>query len=324
MWAQVLVAPSRFALVDVPRPDESDLPDGQVLVRTLAGGICGSDLPNFRGQVSLVVKGGSDAGTAGVPGFPMHEIVGEIVASRHPAHTVGDRVVGWASGLNGLAEYVVSKGDGLQTFPAALAPEIAIMLQPVACAIYAVERIPGLPGSDVAVIGQGPIGLLFSHVSKTFGARRVVGVDRVDRSDVATVFGVDEPVHASSDRWVDNLADRDRPRVVIEAIGHQMSTLDHSVRAAAPEGVVYYFGVPDDSHYPLPINMFLRKNLTLMSGATLERRRVLALAADYLAAHPYLADAYLTHSFPSREAEDAYRLASTPAPGRLKVSLTMT
>lgn len=324
MWAQVLVAPSRFTLVDIPQPSEDDLTDGHVLLRTLAGGVCGSDLPNFRGQVSLVVKGGSEFGTAGVPGFPMHEVVGEIVASRHPAHQVGDRVVGWASSLNGLAEYVISHGDGLQTFPAQLPPEIAVMLQPLACALYAVEKIPAVPGSDVAVIGQGPIGLLFSHVSKDFGARRVIGVDRVDRSDVAAVFGVDEAVHASSDRWVENLADRDRPRVVIEAIGHQMSTLDHCVRAVAPEGVIYYFGVPDDSHYPLPINMFLRKNLTLMSGATLERRRVLVQAADYLAAHPYLVDAYLTHSFPSDNAEDAYRLASVPASGRLKVTLEMS
>jgi L-iditol 2-dehydrogenase len=324
MWAQVLVAPQKFAMVEVPQPAAGDLSEGEVLLRTLAGGICGSDLPNFRGQVSLVVKGGSDSRTAGVPGFPLHEIVGVATASRYPGIAVGDKVVGWASGLNGLAEYVVTSGDGLQAYAPSLDPGVAVMLQPLACVLYALERVPALPGAHVAVIGQGPMGLLFSHVAKSMGARKVTGIDRVDRSDVATCYGVDEVLHASSDRWAAGLRDGSRPGIVIEAIGHQMSTLDHAVTAAASGGIIFYFGVPDDTHYPLPINAFLRKNLTLISGATLERRRMLAAAGTYLAEHPALAESFLTHSFPSDHAEEAFRLASVPAPGRLKVTLAMS
>src|SRR5205085_2342935 len=74
MQAQRLVAPERFELVDVPAPEPEALAEGQVLVRVLAGGVCGSDLPFFRGGISPDV--GPDAREFGTPGFPMHEVAG--------------------------------------------------------------------------------------------------------------------------------------------------------------------------------------------------------------------------------------------------------
>lgn len=77
--------------------------------------------------------------------------------------------------------------------------------QPLARAMCALEQVRPLAGASVAVIGQGPIGLLFGHLARTAGARHVIGVDRVDRSGVAGVYGVHETVHAPSDRWVASL-----------------------------------------------------------------------------------------------------------------------
>ena len=50
MWAQQIVAPSRLSLTMVPDVEDSDLYPGAVLLRMLAGGICGSDGPKFRGE----------------------------------------------------------------------------------------------------------------------------------------------------------------------------------------------------------------------------------------------------------------------------------
>ena len=47
MRAGLLTAPATWTPVEVPAPDPAALPDGEVLVRVLAGGICGSDLPAF-------------------------------------------------------------------------------------------------------------------------------------------------------------------------------------------------------------------------------------------------------------------------------------
>ncbi len=49
MWAYRLVAPYTFERVDIPEKTSECLGDRQVLLHFLAAGICGSDLPGFRG-----------------------------------------------------------------------------------------------------------------------------------------------------------------------------------------------------------------------------------------------------------------------------------
>lgn len=319
MWAQQLVAPRTLVEVDVPAPAERDLGEREVLVEVLAGGICGSDLPTFRG--GKPADGPAARGYEPVPGAPLHEVVGRVLATTDPDHEVGSRVVGWASKFDGLAERIVSRGDDLAPAATALPPERAVLLQPLACVIYAVQQIPRVEGARAAVLGLGPIGLLFAHVLRSAGAASVTGVDLVDRSGLAADFGLDETVHGSTDRWVSGLAPTDRPDVVVEAVGHNITTLNHAITACAKGGSVYAFGVPDDPIYPIDVNAMLRRNLTLMSGITLERPRMLLAAGEYLAAHPELADTYVTDIHPADKAQQAFDAAVRPAPAQVKITL---
>ncbi|MCZ8381987.1 zinc-binding dehydrogenase [Mycobacterium sp. CPCC 205372] len=320
MWSYRLVAPFTFERTDRPEPSAAGLADGQVLLRFLAAGICGSDLPGFRGTRGRL-PGDTGAHAAEMDGFPIHEIAGEVIASRHPRHRDGDRVVGWASGFDGLQQLVVADGDGLAPFDRALSPAQAVGLQPLACVLYAVEQLPALAGRRVAVIGQGSIGLLFSYVAKAAGAAEVIGVDPVDRAALAAKFGVDTAVRATSDRWVGHLDPADRPDIVIEAVGHQVATLNHAVEAAAFGGTVFYFGVPDDDSYPINMRAMLRNNLTLKSGVTQDRRRVLERAGRFAAEHPGLLPRYLTHTFGVDAVAEAFELACRPTPGRVKIAI---
>ncbi|WP_405181904.1 zinc-binding dehydrogenase [Nocardia sp. NBC_01377] len=322
MWAQMLSAPGRFETIEVPAPDAADLAPGQVLLATKAGAICGSDLPNFKGAPFPHPKNQGKWVTS-APGFPMHEVVGEVIASNHAEHTKGDLVVGWASGFDAIAEVIVSDGAGLAGFDTELAPSTAVMLQPLACVLYAVDQLDDVTGKTVAVVGQGPIGLLFSHVLKSRGARHVVGVDRVDRGDVGTIFGVDEVVTASANLWAASLGAGDRPEVVVEAVGHQVTTMKNCLDAVAFGGEIYYFGIPDDQVYPIEMMTLLRKNLTLRSGATIERQRVLEDAGIYLAKNPELRDVYVSHVFPVGDVEAAFRAAVAPQAGQFKISIDM-
>ena len=223
MWAYRLIAPYTFERVEIPEKTPESLGDRQVLLRFLAAGVCGSDLPGFRGTKGRL-PGDTGVSAAEMDGFPIHEVVGEVIASRHRSHGIGDRVVGWASGFDGLMEHVVADGDGLAPFDPELTPQHAVALQPLACVLYALEQLP-IKGNHVAVIGQGSIGLLFSYAAKALGARHVTGVDPVDRDQVGKEFGVDTIVRATSDRWVSHLDGDDRPDIVIEAVGHQVATL---------------------------------------------------------------------------------------------------
>nr|BFE57765.1 zinc-binding dehydrogenase [Dactylosporangium thailandense] len=319
MWAARLVAPSTFAHVTVPAPLAAALVPGEVLLRVRAGAICGSDMPLFKGAIQRQGGlGNHPDGAPPGPGCPMHEVVGEVIASRHPGFATGDTAVGWALGQDAIAELVVTEGDSLVPGDGRLPPAEAIVAQPLACVIYAVERMGDVSGQRVAVLGQGPIGMLFSHVLTSRGAF-VTGVDRVDRSAEAPAFGVGEFVHASCDRWAESLGPGDRPQVVVESIGHQVGTLTCAIDAVAGGGLVYYFGVPDDLVYPVPMHTFFRKDLTLRAGTTKDRPRVLRLAQQYLRDHPALLDAYVTDRLPMTRVQEAYDRAAAPRPGQLKV-----
>ncbi|MHC9297236.1 zinc-binding dehydrogenase [Mycobacterium sp. LTG2003] len=320
MWCYRLVAPYTFERTEVDRPAPDSLRDGHVLLRFLAAGVCGSDLPGFRGTQGKL-PGDTGRSAAEMNGFPIHEIVGEVLASRHPDHRPGDRVVGWASGFDGLMEHVVADGDGLAAYDPVLTPQLAVALQPLACVLYAMEQLGDIAGRHVAVIGQGSIGLLFSYVAKAFGAERVTGVDPVCRAGIAEQFGVDTTVRATSDRWVTHLDAADRPHVVIEAVGHQVATLNHALIAAAFGGTVFYFGVPDDDSYPISMRTMLRNNLTLKSGVTLDRHRVLRRADEFAAQHRELLPNYVTHTFGIDEVQSAFELACRPVPSRVKIAI---
>lgn len=321
MWSYRLTAPFTFERTDIAEPSPESLADGQVLLDFLAAGICGSDLPGFRGTQGKL-PGDTGPCAAGMNGFPIHEIVGEVLASRHPDHRAGERVVGWASGFDGLMGRVVADGSGLVAYDPALTPQLAVGLQPLACVLYAMEQLPDVTGRHVAVIGQGSIGLLFSYVAKALGAGRVTGVDPVDRCSVSAQFGVDTPIRATSDRWVRHLEPSGKPEIVIEAVGHQVATLNHALEAAAFGGTVFYFGVPDDDSYPISMRTMLRNNLTLKSGVTLDRQRVLRRADDFAREHPGLLPSYVTHTFSFDDVPAAFELACLPVPERVKIAIT--
>ncbi|WIM86964.1 zinc-binding dehydrogenase [Candidatus Mycobacterium wuenschmannii] len=320
MWCYRLTAPYQFERIAIDEKTPESLADGQVLLRFLAAGVCGSDMPAFRGVRGLLP---GDHGRSGAEkdGFPIHEVVGEVLASRNDRHRPGDRVVGWASGFDGLMERVITDGNQVASYDPTLSPAQAIGLQPLACVLYAIEQLPDLAGRHVGVIGQGSIGLLFAAAAKAAGARQVTGVDPIDRAEIAAQFGADTYVRATSDRWVSHLEPADRPDVVIETVGHQVATLNHAIEATAPGGTVFYFGVPDDDSYPISMRTMLRRNLTLKSGVALDRPRMLELANKFAADHPGLLARYSTHTFGIDDVQAAFELAARPVSDRGKIAI---
>lgn len=321
MWAFQLTGPRTFERVLVPPPRIDSLKAGEVLIRMEAGSVCGSDLPIYRGRDSLERPDGNRLG-ANLPGYPLHEVAGIVVETRDPSLRVGQRVIGWSTHHAGLAEYAVSQGDAVYPYSDELTPLQAVQLQTLACVLDTVERLPDPKSTRrVAVLGLGPIGLLFSRILKERGAGFVEGVDRLDRSDVAVNFGIDSCVHSSVDRWEKNLTEEERPDLLVEVIGHDPEMLTVSIDAVAPNGYVFCFGVPDVPVYPIPMNTMLRKNITLASGFVLDRRRWLAEAERLVLSRPEILGGYATDTFAAAEAGKAFETACTARSGRVKVLL---
>jgi L-iditol 2-dehydrogenase len=288
---------------------------GRVLVRLLAGGICGSDLPSFLGRRNTFVD------CLGEPGYPLHEVVGEVVISNAPELAAGERVVGWAEGHRGLAEYFVARADNLLAIDDELTAVEATVIQPLCTVLHALNRVDVVEGRRAAVIGQGPIGLLFSHALKARGAAWVTGVDRVDRRDMAPTFGVDEPVWDDGAEWALRLGSDEQFDIVVEAVGHQAATLEASVDAVAAFGTVLAFGVPDETHYAFPFKSFFRKHVTLLAGAAEDRHHSLVIARDYLREHRSLLAPYITEIVPVAQAQEAFDRAVRPTLAQGKIVL---
>jgi len=321
VWAQQLTGPGTFQPVEVPAPAAGDLGSGEVIVALEHGGICGSDLPYFRAGGRPVVEPGRLAGAP--PGFPMHEIVGRVQASRDLGVGVGDRVVGWASASDALAELVVTAGSGLHPVPAGGPGPTTVAAQPLACVMYAVDQLGDLRGKRAAVLGLGAIGLLFAWELRQRGAAVVVGVDPVDRTGHAAAFGLDEVLVTGSGPWSESLAAADRPDVIVEAVGHQTATVGDAVRAVADGGTVYCFGIPVRDAYPIDVYAVVRRNLRIIGGLTKERRAVLGRALAHLREFPQVADELVTHVLSGSDAPAAYADACTPREGRLKTVLAL-
>lgn len=312
MWACLLDSPGHLAVTTARAPEPSDLRDGEVLIELSAVGICGSDIPKF--------VGGS---TKPLPGWPAHEIVGTIIGARGARLRTGQRVAGLASNHNGLAQRIISTTDTLVAIDGQLSDEEAIVIQPLATAHAALSRVKKLRGARVTVIGLGPLGLLLAHLARD-SAALVTGIDRVDRRDIASAFGLHEVVWSGSRTWAASIGTDQLADVVVEAVGHQAGTLNDAITAAAPDGHVVGFGIPDDSHYALDYLTLFRKRLTLTAGTTYPWQPHLRAGQQHLFKHPDLARQLMTHTLRAAQAQRGYELAARPDKAVRKVVIDVS
>lgn len=315
MWQLQQPAPSVFDRLEVPEPSDSELVEGEVLLRFLAGSICGSDIPKFLGNHD------PDNPYTGSPGVPLHEFVGRVEASAADNFHQGQRVVGIIKASRGLAELLINPASLVYPVDDQLTDVEATAIQPISTVLSAYSHTVDLMGRTVAILGLGTLGLLFAHVAKQRGAAKVIGVDRIDRSDVARSFGIDECVRSDVGSWASTLPSIEAPDLVVEAIGHRQEYLGDAIRAVRPHGHLLVFGLPEE-HYVFPMRTFFRKNLTMWAGFTTDWSHFLAEAHAYLLSHRDLATAYITDVYSIDQATSAYNAYSTPAAGRLKIALT--
>ncbi|GIG54908.1 zinc-binding dehydrogenase [Demequina activiva] len=311
-WAYRVAAPHRFERVqDRPPPP---LRRGEILVELTAGAVCGSDLPFARG--AMVPAAG-----AGLPGRPLHEVVGVVIATEHADFCAGDRVVGWASQWDALRQRFVTAGDQVAKVRMPGIDAHVTVAQSVACLMTVFDRLGPLAGRSVAIVGVGPFGLMASALAHHHGAGRIVGVDPVDRAKDAVGLPFDALVRDTARGWSRDIAEGDRPDVVLEMVGHQTSTLADAMSAITTGGTVVAFGVPDDDWYALPLREFFRRNGTLVTGVTRDHRAMLERAQDYLTAHAMLAQHMVTNVYPIDQVERAFEVAMRPRPDQRKVVL---
>jgi len=189
-------------------------------LQPLLAGICGSDLATVQARSSRWFEP-----LVSFPFVPGHEVVGVLDDGRRmvlePVLACAARGVEvpcppCAAGDNGICErtafghlapglqtgYCADTGGGwsgalvahdsqLHAVPADLADEAAVMVEPAACAVHAVEMAGVEPGSTVAVLGAGTLGLctVAALARSQPGATVVAGAKHPQQRRLATDLG---------------------------------------------------------------------------------------------------------------------------------------
>jgi len=201
----------RLVVADLPVPEPGP---GEVLVKTLACGICGSDLHALKHAEQFVAasrRAGSvftmDLSRDVVMG---HEFCAEIVEhgpgtrkTLPVGHRVcsrpglvrpdGPRTVGYSNDTpGGYAEYMRLTEALLLPVPGGLSTEHAALTEPMAVGVHAVAKARLDPDDAPLVIGCGPVGLAVIAALRLAGARPIVAADfSARRRELAQTMGAD-------------------------------------------------------------------------------------------------------------------------------------
>jgi len=314
--AAQVVAHRRIEIVDVEQPSIDDLAVGGLLVKPLLSAICGTDIPGFD------LKRADDEYPLS-PGMTIHESIGVVCASRSERYSEGDEVLALPRGNGALAEYYLSHESVAVPLRGTALKEHLLMAQPLGTVIWALRKLGNLLGQDAVVVGQGPNGLLITHMLSNLGARRVIGVDQHDyRLQVAKKMRATHTVNADRDESVDaisELTDGAMGDIVVEAVGHQTGTINQCLKMVKRGGTVLAFGVPDEKVYPIRYRDFFRRNVRLIGSVMPEAQRDFPLAMDMIVQGRVDVAPMLTHRLPFTEAQRAMELSVFKRDGAIKI-----
>jgi len=216
MRSAFLERPGELVLRDVPVPRPAA---GELLVRVEAALTCGTDLKLFqRGHPliptptpfghefsGIVVAAGS--GASKQPGDAVFCVptapCGSCDFCTRDRENLCEHAVGRML-LGAFAEYVLVPAHiaaiHVFTRPASIAPECAAVLEPLSCVVHGASRVDWRAVRTAAVLGDGPIGLLFARVAVLRGADVTVIGHHDNRLSVARTFGA-RTSHAAEGRF---------------------------------------------------------------------------------------------------------------------------
>jgi L-iditol 2-dehydrogenase len=323
MKAFHLVSPRCFDRVDVPIPALPHGSNSHLLIRTAWISICGSDIPFFTGRKRLQPY-------PLAIGAPIHECVGEVLESASSLFRPGDRVLSIPDGNQGLAEYFVAQISRTVLLRDEInADGTGCIIQPLSTVLNAMDRLGDIRGKSVAVLGLGSIGLMFCRLAAERGAVSVIGIDpRVDRCRAAERFGATRTQCQSGIEVVHDarvLTGSWKPAdICIEAVGHQMDTLNDCLELVRKRGTVMAFGVPDHTAYALEYETFFRKNAILIATVTPEWTEYLSKAQDLFFANRTEFSNLVTHRFAIRDIQRAFEMYERHEDGIIKAIIDAT
>ncbi|HML15650.1 MAG TPA: zinc-binding dehydrogenase [Bryobacteraceae bacterium] len=299
--------------LQIERVDVPDIGAGDVLVRVRAALTCGTDVKVFsRGYHARMIV---------PPALFGHELAGDVVAMGRNVRgfKIGQRVVAANSAPCGecffcgreqanlcedllfnngaYAEYIripariVEKN--MYPVPAHVSYQDAALVEPLACVLRGIEETGLRAGDTMAVIGLGPIGMMFVRLAKSVYGARVIAIGRRQTQlNRAKAMGADEVViNRDGGDVIGPVKDMTGGRgadVVIEAVG-QPEVWQLAIKLLRRGGVVNFFGgCPSGTEINVDTNLLHYSELTLKASfhhtPALIRKALESVSRGYISA----------------------------------------
>lgn len=326
------------------RIEEQPVPEigaGEVLVKVLASGICGSDvLEWYRIKKAPKVLG--------------HEISGEIVkvGDGVDKYKVGDRVFvshhipcntchyclnGYHTACEtlhttnydpgGFAEYLrvpaLNVDRGVFLLPDEMSHDEGAFVEPLACVIRG-QRVARLkPGQSVLILGSGISGLLHLLAAQASGAGQIFCTDiNSFRLEKAKELGAHAVFDARED--IPELVKKQNGGIGVDLViicTGAKSAFDQAFASVDRGGTVMFFATTDPGvNVPVPVNDFWRNEIKLMpSYGNAPQDAVIAI--ELIRSGRLPVTKLITHRLPFAEAQEGFRLMAEGHEESLKVIL---
>jgi L-iditol 2-dehydrogenase len=326
MRAACLVRPGVVEVHDFEAPEPAE---GQVTVEMRYSSICGSD-------VHVVFDGLHNPEQIGKAGYPGHEGVGVVAASRSAGFPVGTPVLTVPPGRRGacFAEYQAVDETNLVALPPNADLRRLLLAQQLGTTIFAMKKfVPaGLPETPrtVAILGAGSAGLFFLQQVLRLGCETVVVSElNSKRLAVAARLGAHHTVHLPNESVsaaVDDLTGGVGVDLVIEAAGYDRCRAE-AVEVVKTRGTIGFFGYPERvGSAPFPVDQAFRKSLTMEWISGTQQEPGLASfrsAVDLIHCGAVEVDYCLERMFPLEQTPIALETARRQGNGFAKVGIVL-
>ena len=268
--------------IEVCERESRDPTSGEILVKVVAAGICGTDMqiyywaPRMARRMKLpCVLGHEICGTVEKLGEGVRHIaVGDYVSLESHVYCGFCRTcrLGKAHlcentqypGINfdgGFAEYVTVPSQIAWKVSEKLPKEVAVMMEPVGISVHATLAGSGVSGKSVLVNGCGPIGLMNVATARALGATKVIACDinplRLKTAQTMGASRAVNPLEEDLNSIVKSLTDNTGVDVAIEYSGSEEG-FNSCFLALAKGGDFRLVGAPPQS-IPVDFTQWLTK-----------------------------------------------------------------